>query len=293
MKNFTIRTITGFLLVILIISALFFSSLSFAILFFFILLGTLHEFYSMIRRGKIHPQTIYGMAIAGTFYILCFLNSVGFIETSFLLLVIPLMIMVYISELFYRENRPFHNIAYTFLGLIYIGLPFSLFHYMVFETTESLNIHNGENVDIVNFIFQPEYRVNYHYQVLLGFFFLHWMNDTGAYLVGMTLGRHKLIKRISPKKSWEGLIGGALFALLTGYLLSRFFPMLGLVNWLAISVIVIVFGTLGDLSESMLKRYLGLKDSGSILPGHGGLLDRFDGILLSSPVVFVFLQMIY
>jgi len=293
LKNFTLRTITGFLLVILIISAVFFSSLSFAILFLFILVGTLHEFYSMVRRGKIHPQTIYGTAIGATFYILCFLNSVGFIESSFLLLIIPLTIMIFITELFNRENRPFHNIAYTFLGLIYIALPFSLFHYMVFQPSDSLNIHNGENADIVNFIFQPEYQVVYTYQVLLGFFFLHWMNDTGAYLVGMALGKHKLIKRISPKKSWEGFFGGALFAIFTGYLLSRFFPILGMINWMILAIIIIVFGTMGDLTESMLKRYLGLKDSGSILPGHGGLMDRFDGILLSAPVVFVFLQMIY
>ena len=278
---------------ILIISAVFFSSLSFAILFFLILIGTLHEFYTMVRRGKIHPQTIYGISIGATFYILCFLNSVGFIESGLLLLIIPLIIMIFISELFYRENRPFHNIAYTFLGLIYIALPFSLFHYLVFNTSEILNIHNGEDADIVNFIFQPEYQITYSYQILLGFFFLHWMNDTGAYLVGLTMGKHKLLKRVSPKKSWEGLIGGALFALLTGYLLSRFFPVLNLVNWMTIALIVIVFGTLGDLTESMLKRYLGLKDSGSILPGHGGLMDRFDGILLSTPVVFVFLQLIY
>ena len=233
------------------------------------------------------------MSIGGIFYIMCFLNAVGFLESRFLFLILPLIVVIYIAELFYRENRPFHNIAFTILGLVYIALPFSLFHYMVFQTTDGLNIQDTENLDIVNFIFQPDRTVVYSYQILLGFFFLHWINDTGAYLFGMVLGKHKLLKRISPKKTWEGFIGGGLFALFTAYLLSRYFSVLNLGNWLIIALIIISFGTLGDLVESMLKRYLGLKDSGSLLPGHGGLLDRFDGVLLSAPVVFVFLQLIY
>ncbi len=277
----------------IIITAVFFSSLTFAILFLIFLVAALYEFYSMLKRGKIHPQTIYGISFGAIFFIMCFLNAVGFLEARFLFLILPLLSFVFIAELFYRENRPFHNIAFTILGLVYIALPISLFNYIVFQTTDSLYLQESENMDIVNFIFQPDHKVEYSYQILLGFFFLHWINDTGAYLFGMVLGKHKLLKRISPKKTWEGFLGGAVFALITGYLLSRYFQALNLGNWLVITFIVIFFGTLGDLVESMLKRYLGLKDSGSLLPGHGGLLDRFDGILLSAPIVFVFLQMIY
>ncbi len=118
-------------------------------------------------------------------------------------------------------------------------------------------------------------------------------NDTGAYLVGRKFGKHKLFERISPKKTWEGSFGGAILGLGVGYLNAQLFPDLSLFNWMIVALLVVVFGSLGDLVESMFKRSLGIKDSGKLLPGHGGILDRFDGIFIAAPVVYTYLRFIF
>jgi len=286
------RTTTGLLLLVLVIGSILLNSLAFVAVFLIILVATLYEYYRMLSRAKIRPQTLIGILIGAFLYIFIFLISIGFLQTRFLVLFFPLVSLVFVNELFFNENRPFHNIAFTLLGIFYIAVPFSLFHFMVFEITDELNLGLDEGRDIVNFVFQPRNLVVYNYQILLGFFFLHWINDTGAYLVGVTLGKHKLFKRISPKKSWEGVFGGVIFSFVTVILLSKYFPSLSLFSWLVVALIVVVFGTVGDLIESLLKRYLGLKDSGSFLPGHGGFLDRYDGVLFSTPIVYAFLQLI-
>jgi phosphatidate cytidylyltransferase len=124
---------------------------------------------------------------------------------------------------------------------------------------------------------------------MLGFLLILWLNDTGAYLIGSWIGKHKLFERISPKKTWEGSMGGAFMALLTSWGMALLVKGIPLWQWISIGLIIVIFGTLGDLVESMLKRSLGIKDSGTILPGHGGILDRFDALLLAVPFVFVFL----
>ena len=129
----------------------------------------------------------------------------------------------------------------------------------------------------------------FHYGIVLGFLVILWLNDTGAYFVGSLIGKHKLFERISPGKTWEGSFGGVLFALLTAWGISFIFRQLNVTQWMTLAIIIVISGTLGDLVESMLKRSLGIKDSGNILPGHGGLLDRFDAVLLSAPFVFVYL----
>lgn len=285
------RSITGLLIVLFIIGAISLNSLTFAALFLVILIGAQYEFYGMLSRAKIHPQTTYGIFLGVVLYSLSFLAAIGFIPSVMLLMLIPLISVVFIGELFLRENRPFHNIAFTLLGLFYVAVPFSLLHFAAFNYTDEL-YYNKEGIDILNFVFQPKFRVDYNDQLLLGFFILHWINDTGAYLVGVSFGKHKLFKRISPKKSWEGALGGSVFAGIAAIILAKFFHNLDLSNWIVIALIVIIFGTLGDLVESMLKRYLGLKDSGKLLPGHGGILDRFDGVIFSAPIVFAYIQMI-
>jgi phosphatidate cytidylyltransferase len=132
----------------------------------------------------------------------------------------------------------------------------------------------------------------YHYGVVLGFLVILWLNDTGAYFVGSLIGKHKLFERISPGKTWEGSAGGAFFAVLTAWGISFIFKQLDGMQWMILAILIVISGTLGDLVESMLKRSLGIKDSGTILPGHGGLLDRFDAVLLSAPFVFVYLVLI-
>ncbi len=126
-------------------------------------------------------------------------------------------------------------------------------------------------------------------KILLGIFILIWASDSGAYVFGVTMGKNKLFERISPKKTWEGFIGGVVISQVAAFLLSRYFGDLGYLHWGIIAGIVAVFGTLGDLVESMIKRSVKIKDSGKILPGHGGILDRFDSLLFTIPVIFTYL----
>ncbi len=197
-----------------------------------------------------------------------FLIASGLAQPS-LLMALPLpVIILAISELYKKSEYPFINIGHTLLGVLYIALPLSLSNYIVYS-----ELHNQE----------------YNYQVLMAVLFLIWTNDSGAYLVGSMIGKHKLFPRISPKKTWEGSIGGGVSAVLLSLLISQYVPEIGLLHWVAIAIITVVFGTFGDLTESMLKRNANIKDSGNILPGHGGILDRFDSLLMAAPMVLFYI----
>ena len=182
---------------------------------------------------------------------------------------VPVAALICISELYRKEKRPFHSIAFTFFGVVFVLLPFCFY--------TSLAFTDG----------------SYNYHFSLGFLLLLWASDTGAYLFGMKLGKNKLFERHSPKKTWEGFLGGMFTSLLVAFILSTQFTELSALGWAGFSALIVVLGTFGDLFESMLKRSMDVKDSGSLLPGHGGLLDRFDGLLLSAPVVFVYLYCLY
>lgn len=166
---------------------------------------------------------------------------------------------LFVLELFSNSLQPFRNLAFIFSGLFYISLPITLINLIA--------IVDGE----------------YQYRFILGIVLLTWTNDTAAYLTGSRFGRHHLFPRISPKKTWEGSSGGALVTLLAGWGLYGFFPSFPLVGWIGLSLIVVIFGSIGDLVESMLKRSINVKDSGTFLPGHGGMLDRFDSFLFCIP----------
>src|SRR5690606_14589514 len=176
------------------------------------------------------------------------------------------VLLLYIAALFRKTAHPVQDVAYSIFGLMYAAVPFIFFMELGFL----------ENT--------------YNAYVPLGFLILLWTNDTGAYLAGKSLGRRKLFERISPNKTWEGFIGGVLMAVITGIILSRYFGVFPLWNWVCMALIIGIFGTFGDLVESMLKRNIGVKDSGNILPEHGGLLDRFDGLLMAAPLVYLFLK---
>ncbi len=161
-----------------------------------------------------------------------------------------------------------HNWAYLILGQVFIALPFSLLNFLVFPSGE----------------FNPVF--------LLSLFVLIWTNDTGAYVVGISFGKHKLFERISPKKSWEGFFGGIFFALILAYFLPQITGEIDILRWFGFALIAVVFGTWGDLIESLIKRTVDVKDSGNILPGHGGLLDRFDSLLFAVPLIYIYLQIV-
>lgn len=177
----------------------------------------------------------------------------------------PFMFCVFIFELFAKAKNPFGNIAFIFLGVLYIGMPFAL-------------------LDVI--AFDGEY---FYADIIFGILAMNWLNDTGAYLVGSMFGKTLLMPRISPKKTWEGTLGGVLLSVFIGFCLSLLFDDLLVHQWLILGLIVAVFGTIGDLVESMLKRSIGVKDTGDLLPGHGGLLDRFDAFIFIIPFASAYL----
>jgi phosphatidate cytidylyltransferase len=270
-NNILTRSVTGLVFVLVIVGSVIANAWMFALLFLFVSTLTQLEFYQHIFKGTQKAQIYAGLGSGIFLYTSLAASALGMAGVTGVNLIvlnfIPL-VLVFVLALFSGSSNPFSDIGLTLTGILYIALPFGL----------------------LNYFYLPSLFLNeVNYGVLLGFFLILWLNDTAAYLVGSAIGKHHLFARISPKKTWEGSIGGALFALIAAWLLSDYFEVLVLWQWLAIALIIVVFGTLGDLVESMLKRSLGIKDSGNILPGHGGLLDRFDAVLLSAPVVFVFI----
>lgn len=268
MNNLIKRTISGAIFIALVIGSILINQYTFAVLFTLIIILALYEFHKLTnQQNQVEVNPIIAIIGGIILFITSFLYSSGLLPVQVFSVYALYVVLVVILELFRKKEQPIHNWAYFLLGQIFIALPFSLLNYILFI--------NG---------YQPI--------ILLALFITIWVNDTGAYLTGITLGKHRMFERISPKKSWEGFIGGAVFALISGYVFSRFIPELSLLEWLIFSEIVVVFGTLGDLSESLMKRTLQVKDSSNIMPGHGGILDRFDSMLLAAPVILIYLQIL-
>lgn len=239
--------------------------------FLLVTIMCLKEYYSLIKSEEVVPGKIWGIITASLLFVSFTLASTEVIEFKYLFLNIPLIFLVFVFELFKKRKNNLLNISYSMSGVFYIALPLSL----------------------LNFFYNPGFiQGESNYRILLGFFFLVWIYDVAAYLVGSSIGRHKLYERISPKKTWEGSIGGAIICMISAFFFSKLFAELSVMNWMIIAAIIVLFGTLGDLIESMFKRNVNVKDSGSLLPGHGGLLDRFDSVLFASPFVFVYLLLI-
>ncbi len=235
----------------------------------FIICGfCLHEFYSLLGLHGNLPLKTYGTLNGLFLFTLTFLIEKEIWPHQYYLFIFLSLSAVYLIKLYIvRDKNPFENIAYTFLGILYVAVPFALLNMAVFL--------DGE----------------YHYEVIIGSLFILWASDTGAYFSGRFFGRRKLFERVSPKKTWEGSIGGGLFALCMGFGFSQYFHSLNLLQWLCISTIIVVAGTYGDLVESLFKRSIQIKDSGHSIPGHGGFLDRFDGLLIASPFIVAFIRL--
>jgi phosphatidate cytidylyltransferase len=243
----------------------------FAGVFLILLILATNEFYRFAIIAGGHPQKIAGFGVAVFFFLSVFGTMAGFLPGKVIFITLLLLFLVFLAELYRRKPHPMSNIGITLMGFFYIALPIGLMNLMIFPGTTG------------NRVFYP--------WLLLGTFLIIWFFDTGAYILGTLLGKHRLMERISPRKSWEGVVGGCLFAFLTGIVLAFFIPSVEIGDWMVICAIVSVFGTYGDLIESMFKRSLDLKDSGDILPGHGGILDRLDSILYSVPFVLAWLIM--
>lgn len=280
MNNFIVRTITGILFVAVVVCS-FLRPQAMVLLFALITGLTIWEFTGLVNdREKVTVNRLIS-TVAGVYF---FFAVAGFssdltpsaVFIPYLVSIIYLMV----AELYLKNEDPIHDWAYTMMAQLYIALPISLLNTLAFHLT-------------------PQGLVTYDAVLPLSVFVFLWMNDTGAYLCGSLLGKHKLFPRISPGKSWEGSIGGGILvitiAVLVWYLTEQYqLNQLGLsaLEWAGLGLTVVIFGTWGDLVESLFKRTLGIKDSGNILPGHGGMLDRFDSSLLAIPAAVVYLYTI-
>lgn len=265
--NLTQRIVTGVLGAMTIIASVSLGQWTYFAIFLGIVVLALLEFYKLAGLDGMVPQKYFGTFCGGMIYVLSFLIESGKIPFQYYYLIFPIVSFVYMIKLYKKfERKPFTNIAYTFLGIFYVAIPFSLLNIAVFD------------------------EAGYHFEVILGCLLILWASDTGAYFAGTFFGKRKLFERISPKKSWEGFFGGAALALLFAFGVSKYLDYLDTVQWLVVAVIIIVAGTFGDLIESLLKRSIEIKDSGTTLPGHGGFLDRFDGLLISAPFIVAYLE---
>ncbi|MES2592534.1 MAG: phosphatidate cytidylyltransferase [Bacteroidota bacterium] len=268
MNNFIKRTLTATVFVAVLLGCTYWNQFSFSALFFVIAVLGVWEFYTLSEKTGAQPQKVIGTAAAAILFFSNAMVSMGYSNQAVLLINIPILFAVFIVELYSKAADPFKNIAFTLLGIVYVALPFSLLNYIT------------------------SYDTIYSYKLLFGFFFILWSNDTGAYLSGSVFGKSKLFPRVSPGKTWEGCIGGAVLSYVVAFLISGWYTSINWIDWIAIATILIVIGTLGDLVESLFKRSINVKDSGNILPGHGGILDRFDSLILATPFVFTYLYFV-
>ena len=273
MKNFFLRTLTAIGIVAVQVLCTYFSSLSLAALFLLLTALTVNEFIKIIsQRGDVSVRR--PIIIVGSCYLFFafWLNSITRGEA--LVVFFPYLLFLlycYIRELFGKHPNPIANLGTIMLSQMYVVLPLSLINVLAFTPFGCFN------------------KEAPYYAITLAIYIFIWVNDTGAYLSGITLGRHKMFPRISPKKSWEGAVGGALATTASAFIVGHFYTFMELWQWIGMALVVVVAGTFGDLTESMMKRHLDIKDSGHILPGHGGFLDRLDSMLFAIPAVVAYL----
>jgi phosphatidate cytidylyltransferase len=260
-SNLRLRILTAVVAVPVVLAALYFSEYGYGIIFSGISLLCLNEFYTLVTKNGANPSHRRGMVLGAL--LLAFTFCVGALQlpAKFMVLVLPQIALVFIDKLYRPSAKPIEDMAYTFLGLVYTVLPFAMLHIATFRSGD------------------------YSYQIPMGILLLLWASDTGAYFAGRAFGRRKLFERHSPKKTWEGFTGGFVAAGGVAAALAYGFTDLKPLLWVLIMVFIVVAGTLGDLVESMFKRSMHIKDSGAALPGHGGFLDRFDGLLIALPFV--------
>jgi len=274
MRNLIVRAVTGVFFVGVIV-ACFLNAITMELLFTLITGLTMWEYTGLVNNLKGVRVNRFISTVAGVYFFI----AVGALRSG----IVPTMavfapylltlLYLFISELYAKAENPINDWAYTMLGQMYIALPFSMINVLAFDLDTTCNVAFSCTVPLCIFI-------------------LLWVNDTGAYCFGSLFGRHKLFPRISPGKSWEGSIGGALTVLVASGLIGHYISegdAPTVIMWMGLGLIVVVFGTWGDLVESLFKRTLGIKDSGNMLPGHGGMLDRFDSSLMAMPAAVLYL----
>lgn len=273
MKNLIIRALTGIIFVVVLISAICIHPIFFLILFCIITGLTLWEFGGLVKHYEnANLQRTVNMLGGVYLFIATFVHANGLTDGKIFLPYLLFIMLTMIAELYYKVPNPINNWAFTLFAQIYCAGSFSMLNFIGAEPgTPGV--------------------MSYTPLFIMAIFIFVWLDDTGAYLVGSLIGKHKLFERISPKKSWEGFFGGLILALASSQAFAWFAPEINRMNWLGLAATVVLFGTWGDLIESLLKRTLGVKDSGNVLPGHGGMLDRFDSVMLAVPASYIYIEL--
>ncbi|MEP6806108.1 MAG: phosphatidate cytidylyltransferase [Flavobacterium sp.] len=286
------RAISGAVYIALLLTSILFSTESFIILFGLFLIIATYEFCNLVKLNK-----VISILFVSVFYSTVSLISFYKVETE-----------SYISKILKENTIITVDTDKLFSVLLIITLIISV-KCIVFLFDDTQNISKvSKIIYLIGYIMLPFLFIvkisfgikDYNPKIIIGLFILIWTNDTFAYLVGKSIGKHKLFERISPKKTIEGFLGGVVFAALAGFLISKFyiqpnpeFSSKSILIWTIIALIVSIFGTIGDLIESKFKRVAGVKDSGAIMPGHGGVLDRLDSVIFVAPIIFLFYQILY
>lgn len=274
MKKLITRTLSAFVFAIIVIGAIFMGQYAYSLLFLFVSIVCMNEYYRALQNKGIKVNAIEGIIIGSIMY--CITASVSLFNYSpvMLLLLFPTLLLLWILQLWKSDENPFQTISYTACGVVYISIPLVATLFLAKPTFIGIS--------------------DYTPLVMLGILVLQWVSDSFAYLTGVCIGRHPLFKRHSPKKSWEGFVGGFTFCILAGYLIGTYIDTpFATIDWIVMATIVPVIGTLGDLVESMFKRSMDIKDTGNIMPGHGGLLDRFDSLIMVTPFLLGYLLLKY
>lgn len=274
MNKLLVRVLTGALFGVVLLGAILYGHTSFGALFTIVAMLSVNELSNLIHEYKKTSFSTLHAVLGGGYLFVAFYCITHLGVENYTLLFAPYAFLVaytFVRQLYNKEGSSLDNYAYFTLTQLYAAIPFAL-----------LNILSTVGAE----------GSTYNFAMPLSIFVFIWCNDTGAFFVGCSIGRHKMWERVSPKKTWEGTIGGVVVAMIAGYVMSLFFTTLNVWQWIGLATIVSIAGTYGDLIESCMKREMGIKDSGNILPGHGGFLDRFDSTLLAAPVAMIYLALI-
>ena len=277
MKNFITRAISGIIFVAIMVAGLSVNAMAMVFLFTLITSMTIWEFATLVNNREHVSVNRFIATVAGAYLFLAMAGYCsGLTPSAVFIPYLLTVVYLFISELYLKLPDPINDWAYTMLSQMYVALPFACINMLAFKASPDGGIYFDRILPLCIFVFL-------------------WMNDTGAYCVGSLLGRHKLFPRVSPGKSWEGSIGGALLVMIVATVIGYYFKdnyttvLSTIPHWIGLGLVVVFFGTWGDLVESLFKRTLGIKDSGNILPGHGGMLDRFDSSLMAIPAAVVYI----
>ena len=271
MKTLLIRSASGFVYAALVLLSIYWGPMVFGLVMLLFAFFAIQEIQELAPLKPSKSSKLF-IGIIGIFlYLLFYIQSLNYLPIEFLSIGIGLLFIVFMSEVFIFKGKAYESSATKMLSLIYTIIPLGLINYLFYFGNQDGTPDKS---------------------LLFAFFIFIWLNDTFAYLTGSLIGKHKLAEKISPKKTIEGSLGGMLFTLGASVLFSLYFPIISLYEWLIFAFIIVIMGTIGDLFESILKRSAGVKDSGNIMPGHGGILDRLDSVLLAAPFIFIYLKLI-